>query len=387
MNKFFEAVKSADVGMAKKCMDAGAGVNDKNRDGDIPLYEAALWVRRGKLSERVKLVKLLIRGGADVNARNNSGATPLHALSIYLTCEKKENPEIEEIVKALVENGADVNALNARGETPLDMAVICRAWGLFITLAKHGADLKAALGYAVDPAMPVSTLKSLLDLCQDINSSDEDGVTLLQGALSNRESETINVVKLLLQKGVDVNAADKRGYTALHLIAYNDAPEVAARIAALLLGYGAEVNPVSKHGFTPLDLAQSSAVKKILKALGGKTAPKPAGGPGCVQKTAVQKTGRPEHNYTPISKGNAILHCDACGSWFVRLNRSRMLMDTLSIVPLWPRDFGKTGPFNLDKVMARISGNKKRSLAKYLKAKGYGSKDPSRLVEINKYIG
>jgi ankyrin repeat protein len=52
----------------------------------------------------------------------------------------------------------------------------------------------------------------------------------------------------LVRKGLDVNHADKNGWTPLHFAAQAQAPEV----ATLLLDAGAEVDPKDIHGNTPL---------------------------------------------------------------------------------------------------------------------------------------
>ncbi len=52
----------------------------------------------------------------------------------------------------------------------------------------------------------------------------------------------------LIRKGLDVNLADKNGWTPLHFAAQSQAPEV----VALLLDAGAQVDPKDVHGNTPL---------------------------------------------------------------------------------------------------------------------------------------
>jgi hypothetical protein len=93
-----------------------------------------------------------------------------------------------------------------------------------------------------------------------------------------------------------------------------------------------------------------------------------------------------KHEFKAISEGNAIEFCPGCGSWHAHLDRDNMVRDEGKMVPLLPRDFGKTGPFSLKKVMARLSAEQRYSLAKYLRGLGYGSKDTVRRQEILKYI-
>ena len=93
-----------------------------------------------------------------------------------------------------------------------------------------------------------------------------------------------------------------------------------------------------------------------------------------------------KHEYHPISERNAIEYCAGCGSWSVHLDRVTMMKDESRMVPLLPRDFGDTGPFKLWKVMNRLKPEQKLSLAKYLKDKGYGSKDKKRKEELAEYL-
>src|SRR5262245_27385944 len=70
-------------------------------------------------------------------------------------------------------------------------------------------------------------------------------------------------VRALLESGVDVNAAQVDGTTALHWAAYYEDAE----IAALLVRAGANVNAVNRYGVPPLSLAcstRSGAIAKLL---------------------------------------------------------------------------------------------------------------------------
>jgi ankyrin repeat protein len=70
-------------------------------------------------------------------------------------------------------------------------------------------------------------------------------------------------VRALLQKGVDVNAAQVDGTTALHWAAYNDDAET----VALLLRAKANVNAVNRYGVPPLASACTNGNAAIVKLL------------------------------------------------------------------------------------------------------------------------
>ncbi len=64
-------------------------------------------------------------------------------------------------------------------------------------------------------------------------------------------AKTEDVVTLLIQHGINVNARDNSGTTALHAAAWNGR----IKIAALLLKNGAKLNLPGSHGRTPLHVA------------------------------------------------------------------------------------------------------------------------------------
>ena len=70
-------------------------------------------------------------------------------------------------------------------------------------------------------------------------------------------------VRTLLKSGVDVNAAQVDGTTALHWSAYNDDAE----LAALLLKAGANANAANRYGVPPLALASTNGNAAIVKLL------------------------------------------------------------------------------------------------------------------------
>jgi uncharacterized protein len=70
-------------------------------------------------------------------------------------------------------------------------------------------------------------------------------------------------VRTLLQTGIDVNAAQIDGTTALHWAAYHDDAET----AALLVRAGAHVNAVNGYGVPPLSVACSNGSGGVVKLL------------------------------------------------------------------------------------------------------------------------
>lgn len=78
----------------------------------------------------------------------------------------------------------------------------------------------------------------------------QSNTTTLVQAMLGRD---MLLAKRLIQMGADVHAASEDGgFTPLHLAAF----EGDAKIAALLLERGANVNAPDKNGYTPFDIAK-----------------------------------------------------------------------------------------------------------------------------------
>ena len=89
-----------------------------------------------------------------------------------------------------------------------------------------------------------------------------DGFSTLQSAAVH--GDDLEMVRVLLGYGVDVNAQNDYGYTALHYASHYPSDSDDSRVLGLLLDYGADINVETKGGLTPLHQAsQCGSIEKV----------------------------------------------------------------------------------------------------------------------------
>jgi ankyrin repeat protein len=106
----FWAAANGKVRAAELLIKKGADVNARNAFSDTPLLTSA----RGSVAPG--LIKLLIEAGAGVNATDSQGENALHKLARFGYPQKNV-----EAAQMLLDAGADIAARNRDGKTPLDL--------------------------------------------------------------------------------------------------------------------------------------------------------------------------------------------------------------------------------------------------------------------------
>jgi len=252
-DEYYKAVRANDLPQLKKLI-AGGDVNIKDRHGATPLmYAAAVG--------SPEAVKLLLAAGADAKIKNAFDTTALTWGAANL-----------EKVRLLVEAGADVNARSKVGMTPLLVAA-STAGSIEIVrfLMAHGADLKTPVGgatplLAAAMASDLNMARLFVEKGVDVNAATARGDTPLQFAAA---TGNLALVKLLLAKGADVNAANiKSNEVRKGLIGLNHlspllyaSPYATPELVKTLIDAGANVNAQDIRGMTPLMLAVASEVQ------------------------------------------------------------------------------------------------------------------------------
>ena len=224
----------------------GAQVEAKNEDGQTPLHKAC----------RGDIVQVLIDHGADVNAVTRDGELPVH-----LASQRGDADSLD----MLAHHGADVNARNTlSGESPLHLASCPE---IVMRLAELGADLDARDGQSrtlLHTAQHVDISRVLVSQGADVNAVDEEFSSPLHCSCENTD-----VAKVLLVHGANVNAVDKYGRTALYRLClfsrYHH--EASLDAALLLIKHGACVNVMDTSGDTMLQHVQSGGFTELAHLL------------------------------------------------------------------------------------------------------------------------
>jgi ankyrin repeat protein len=181
-----------------------------------------------------EVARILLKCGAHIDLRDNRGRVPLHLVPNSMSNSRMDKYERNDegrrstVVRLLLEHHADVNSLDDFHQTPLYFA------------AFYGRPQIARL---------------LLDQGAKANIKNAHGQTLLhQASQSKYLCESPNVLQLLLELGLDVNARDKRQETPLHFACSCGNFET----AQVLLNHGAKLNALNADGHTPLHKASQA---------------------------------------------------------------------------------------------------------------------------------
>jgi len=257
MNALMFAAREGHVDAARLLLDAGADVNGVDKNDITPLFMAIS-------NNRISMARFLIDRGANINAKDWYGRTPLFAAIEmrnvdldYQTFEHIVNAEdrkvILDFIGYLLDKGVDANIrvkevpplrswmyllggslawVDFTGETPFMLASLSGDVTTMRLLLKYGADPKIATFAGTTPLMAASGVNWVVDqtydegpdalleavkLCyelgMDVNATNSMGLTALMGA-ANRGSDSI--IEFLVSKGAHLEMKDKVGRNAFN---------------------------------------------------------------------------------------------------------------------------------------------------------------------------
>jgi ankyrin repeat protein len=230
------AARDGDLESANLLLEAGADVNQVTEYGWSPLLTATN-------NRHYKLAVSLIEWGADVNLTNKGKWTPLYLATDNRNIEGGDypvpKPDMDhlEFIKILLDHGADPN-LRAKDNT-LSRTIFTMQWFLesgatpFVRAAQSSDTelMTLLLAYGADPKIPTDHNDTALTSAAGMGWVE--GVTYERSAKANFEA-----VKMLLDMGLDPNAANNDGRTSLMVAAMKGRSDV----VQLLVDHGARLD-------------------------------------------------------------------------------------------------------------------------------------------------
>ncbi|MCP3922889.1 MAG: hypothetical protein GY714_09915 [Desulfobacterales bacterium] len=242
----------------KQLVENGADVNKKNKYGDKPLRFAITYNFHD-------IAFYLIEKGADPLCENKYKMNYLHTLAQSSNYNKKHIKDELRLAKILIEKGIDINSKDNGGRSSLNLALGRKKIELFKFLINNGStiDFDSVVNNdrftrTTNPFLFVirnrfedlDLLKLFIKKGADVNKKDDGGATPLHWACT-REVSWLDAVDILIKNGAVINSKDRLDNTALHYAATSAWPE----IVHLLLRNGAKINGKNSAGETPLYLA------------------------------------------------------------------------------------------------------------------------------------
>jgi ankyrin repeat protein len=242
-------------------ISAGAEVDAKDIDDELTPLILAL------INGKYDAAAALIEAGADVNLADKLGRTPLysavddHSMPVSARPAPKEVDEALtslDVIKLLLARGAKVNpqltgsipyrtkldrgtnGMLSAGTTPLLRAAKAADHVAMKILLEKGADVNLATRSAITPLMAAAGVGT--------NDADTAGRVKPQ-------TDILESIKLCLAAGADINAADSNGRTAL----FGAAQQGFDQVVVFLAENGAKVDIKDRNGRTALDAASGLA--------------------------------------------------------------------------------------------------------------------------------
>ena len=291
----WDAASDGDIEAIEAHIAAETDLDEQNETGYTPLHYGVMKTRPG-------VVALLLEAGADPDVVNNQAKTPLdlaisgskdEIIDLLLEAGAAVEPPVDGIhvlawnnevigVKLHIYAGTDIDQADEFGNIPLLLAVENGHIGVLELLIKHEANLEVSDPDGFTPLIMSAELNHpellqlLLDGGADIAAEDKAERTALDWAIimQSAEAETIlrendapssaeksfiaaiqtnniDAVKALLEKGADVNEPAYTTKTPLHYASHSRNKD----ILKLMLIEGADLEAKTELGFTPLSYA------------------------------------------------------------------------------------------------------------------------------------
>jgi len=253
------AARDGHIEMARTLLDAGAHVNLVEANGITPLLMAVT-------NDHMDVARLLVERGADVNAADFWGRTPLFsAVEIRNRDISRTNEHgidragALEMITLLLDRGANPNA-RTKEIPPIRRWVTSLGDLTWINMIGQTPFIRASM------SGDITTMRLLLERGADPKITTVGGTTALvtaaggnvavqQSFVESRQS-SMEAVKLCLELGIDVNAANETGFTAVMGAANKGWDD----ILELLLKAGGRLDVQDAQGRTPIRWAKGEFI-------------------------------------------------------------------------------------------------------------------------------
>ncbi|KAJ5076380.1 ankyrin repeat ph and sec7 domain containing protein secg-related [Anaeramoeba ignava] len=277
----------------------GVNINDRNNEDETPLHLACRYQQNENSFE---IIKYLIENNADMKAKTKWDDTILHYICRYqqheklleiiqyllskgatqtinsknihyetplhYVCQYKQSKNSFEIMKYLISKGADTNISTVKGQTPLHYACRYNLIENIKLLVENGSDInkistqnETVLHYVCRYQQNENSLeiiKYLISKGVDLNvQTKENYETPLNYACQYQQNEkSLEIIKYLVENGAHINGDNNVDEKPLHLVCRHQKKEKALEIAKFLLDNGANINTKTNFGnVTPLHFA------------------------------------------------------------------------------------------------------------------------------------
>lgn len=267
------AAREGSLEAGKMLADSGADLNITDPDGTSALEYAII-------NGHYDVAKILLDHGADPNLADRAGMTPLYAaVDMHTLGSTFGRPDLTraaaegsvDMVRSLLAHKADPNArlktrVLKRQFNPGD-ARLGEGATAFLRAAKGGdADLmRILIEGGADPGLNQKNKRDSIMLAAGVHAQRADN------PLYKNDASVMQAIRICLDHGVDINAANDAGETAVY--AAIGAPE----LIRFLFEHGARLDLKNNRGQTPLEAAMKAPEPSepsitVLRELTGLTA-------------------------------------------------------------------------------------------------------------------
>jgi uncharacterized protein len=241
---------------------AGAGANlDQTTAEDISGVVLAL------INGYYDTAIALLEAGTDPNIYDYTGRGAVYAAADFNTMPMSNRPSPDvlpnehsalDVMRLAIEKGADPNA-QLKAQAPYRSKIdrgndtVLGAGTTALLRAAKSADLPAIellLDSGADATLTTRNGVNAIMMAAGVGTAEQDTTGRFRS-----EDDVIKAIDIFLAKGLDINAADRSGHTALHGAALQGFDKV----VAALVDRGADLTLKDRNGYTPLDTAKGLA--------------------------------------------------------------------------------------------------------------------------------